>query len=313
MKYSLFFALFIISVFSLDSRGQMDYARRRAAVYRTLETHCDINAKEQFPEFVDACNYLINDSELCKNIDEDKLVRCENVTIIDAFWKDWEGLKSCLVGAGKSAWDFILMLKDIALWVARADEQAPKAIADGWGFVSGEYARTYEETHGNFVFGGVGKALKAAKNMVVNLATKVGDVVSALVKEKYREYECLNSEARNEMYCNILGDILFPPAGAIALLKLGPAALKSSRLVRAALDKAKLAVQSGRAGLSALKNAPFFKALNNYSLLAREKTIEFYRSARKRFKRDNPSLTENQLDDLAREKTRQKALSCGPK
>jgi len=162
------------------------------------------------------CEVVVK-SDFCSNVPKDKLIDCSKIQN-EPLVSKWEFYLGCTKGVFKSAKDILGFLWDVLKAVYNYDETYEKA-GDYFEvtklYLHTEYEKAYARTSGPF------RTVKAIYELDDAISTIILDRLSSLIAEKYPTYGCYSFEAKSEMVCRFTGNIVFPPANVIAILKYG--------------------------------------------------------------------------------------------
>ncbi len=168
-------------------------------------------------------------SEACKEIPENDLKSCSASVGEDSI-NGLDLLTSCAEGLFDSVSELVEFIWDVMkfAWSSATDseyrgeirEQADAYMDSAKLYLMTEYQKAFEECSSPF------KQVKALKKMGGAIANMIVDMVMEAVENEIQEFSCLNNPAKSKYTCQLLGDLFFPPAAALALIKKGPKALK---------------------------------------------------------------------------------------
>lgn len=172
------------------------------------------------------CEVVVK-NELCKKVPKEDLLRCETIagqSQID-FWAMLEG---CAKGAFNSIKDTLVFLWEVMVWAwdnttssekrSESLDEAKEYMAMAKLYLHTEYQKAYARSNPPL------KEAKALASMGGAIAKLLLDKISDAVSSQYKEFGCLNFEAKSKYMCNLMGDLFLPPAAMLALLKHGPKA-----------------------------------------------------------------------------------------
>lgn len=203
------------------------------------------------------------ESKICRGVAAEEKRECAEPTKAGVA-TSLEYVTGCAIGLFNSAKELLRFLADatIFVWENISDRENFKKNATG--------AKDFASSIKLYLYTEYDRALeKASFPKKINAARAVGaDLLSFLVKslkesvsQKYQEFSCLNESAQSQKLCQLLGDIIIPPAGFFAILKGSTQVDKSFSLFNntSRIDK-RLAQDSLKARKEALRalqdNAP---------------------------------------------------------
>ncbi len=172
---------------------------------------------------------VIKKSEVCKGIDKEDLLDCSSAKSNEIDFISFGFIKDCLWGVWKSLKELFLFVWDALKWIGKTaidSEYRDKQIETirkyydmAMNYFAVEYEKARDDGYGKYEAGGV-----VAKEVFNSILSTLGDIIG---KEFYK-FGCYNRDSKGENLCKLVADIFAPPAFAIALIKKGPALLKSS-------------------------------------------------------------------------------------
>lgn len=217
-------SLLLISVFLLNSPVWADDFTLKPTVHSYQEICISQGIQPLTSSLTDMCK-IVTQNELCKDVPESDLLKCEaleKTSQLDA----WEFIKGCSKGAFDSVKETLMFLWDIMqlAWDGEkrgeAMEQASEYMAMAKLYLHTEYQKALAKSSPPM------KETKALLSMGGAIASMIMNKISDMVSQEYKEFGCLNFEAKSKYMCKIMGDIFLPPAGVVALIKYGPKAVK---------------------------------------------------------------------------------------
>lgn len=174
------------------------------------------------------CNVVVK-SEVCRNVPKKDLLKCndiEKTQQLDA----WEFIKGCAGGVFNSVKDLLDFFWEIMKWAwdnttssearGKTSQQAREYLSSAKLYLNTEYQKAYAKSSPPM------REMKAVGTMTGAMGKMILNAITDTVQKNYREFGCLNFEAKSEHICKLVGDILIPPAGFVAFLKYGPQAVK---------------------------------------------------------------------------------------
>ncbi len=185
------------------------------------------------------CN-VVKKSKLCENVKKEELRSCQlNSQVSESSPLDL--LSSCATGlfeSIKDLLDFVWQVMKFAWSNATDTKKRSETTAQASAYMESaslylniEYEKSYEESSSPF------RKMKALSNMGESIAKMIMGLVQTVIEKEVQEFACLNQEAKTKYTCKLIGDLFFPPAFALALIKKGPAALKSIGAIAKAFEK----------------------------------------------------------------------------
>ena len=104
-------------------------------------------------------------------------------------------------------------------------------------YLHAEYQRAYDETSKNLPK--IVRKARALKNIVGAMGAFAYSRISQVINDQVEKFQCLPPDEKASAFCHLASSILIPPAGAIALIKFGPKALKQIPKLGRAFSKFK--------------------------------------------------------------------------
>lgn len=194
----------------------------------TYEYLCQTQNMTPISDIDDICR-IVTKSKVCEKVPKKDLLQCHSLnktSQIDA----WEFIKGCTNGALNSVKDLLNFFWEIMKWAwnnttsgdarAKSKGQASEYMAATKLYLNTEYQKALAKSSPP------GREMKAIGTMTGAIGKMILNSVTNTVQKNYHEFGCLNFEAKSEYVCNLLGDVLIPPAGFVAFLKYGPKAVK---------------------------------------------------------------------------------------
>ncbi len=194
-------------------------------------------------------------TDQCKKIDVKERLNCDTIeqtSQIDV----WEFLKGCSKGVFDSVKSFLNFMWEILQWVwsnSTSSESRDQTIEQATEYMN--IVKLYLHTEFEKAYAKESPPLqtvKALKRMGGAISNLLLNLISGMISEKYKEFGCLNFEAKSKVICQFVGEIFIPPAAAVALIKHGPKALKMFPNLKKAFnsldelsDAAKIAKRDG--------------------------------------------------------------------
>jgi len=238
--------MFVHSAMAMDFQNVMSGPGLDARlVIQSFERTCgDIN--KPFAELTDEnltnmCNIVL-ETKACKSVKEEDLRSCDFNEPEEA-GSALDLLTGCAQGLFESVKELLTFIWDVMkfAWKSATDsEYRGKKLAQAGSYMESaklyldtEYQKAYDET--SFPF----RKIKAMKKMGGAIAQMIMSLIQKTISSEMTEFSCLNSQAKSKYTCKLIGDIFLPPAVALALIKKGPAALKSVGALSTAFDKMK--------------------------------------------------------------------------
>lgn len=214
------FNLFIIGVIFLHH----EVNAKSFSFNPTVNTYQEICQTEGIPSTSSTlkgmCQVIVK-SKTCKAVPANDLLRCHEIEKPIAH-NSWDYIKGCAQGALNSAQEILEFLWSIMELVWDGDKRGNLAseASDFMGmaklYLHTEYQKALAKSKPPM------KETKALMAMGGAIGSLVVDKVSEMVANEYDEFGCLNSEAKSKYLCKVLGDVFIPPAGIVALIKMGP-------------------------------------------------------------------------------------------
>lgn len=248
MKRLLPFILIFTSVFNhcLANSAFLDEIVKAGTVVNTYESvSCrevdftsDLEFKEQWKSI---CNVVVN-SELCKDIEKEDLLSCNDSDENSLNVKSFKFIKNCGIGFFyESLKDFIVFLKDMVVGVGSFifDGDYRKNVTGKAGeyydsiknYIAIEYAKEFDRT---------GSKAKAMANVGGHFTSLVFKKIGQAVEKSYDQLGCYTQSKRQELMCKAVGSFIVPPAVALGLVFKGPA------LASKLLEKSRKVIESKR-------------------------------------------------------------------
>lgn len=184
------------------------------------------------------CKFVIK-SDLCKDINEKDLLKCDS-SHQDANQDLWSYIRGCTKGFLQSASEILEFIWDILRWSfdnSSSDsksediDQESEYINVVKLYLYTEYEKAYEKSSDPF------RELEAARIMGGQVSQYVLGILTDLIRNKLKELDCLNQEAKTKVICKFLGDVTIPPAAFFALIKTGAKALNKYKHVAKAFEE----------------------------------------------------------------------------
>ena len=166
------------------------------------------------------CEIIVK-SKTCQSVPKKDLLLCNEIEKPIAL-NSWDYIKGCAKGALNSVKETLEFLWSIMELVWDGDKRGNLA-AEASEFMG--MAKLYLHTEYQKALAKSSPPMKETKALMAMggaIGSLVLDKVSELVANEYDEFGCLNSEAKSKYLCKILGDVFIPPAGIVALIKVGP-------------------------------------------------------------------------------------------
>lgn len=195
---------------------------------QTYEYLCRTQNMTPVSDLDDICK-IVTKSEVCKNVPKKNLLQCNSLdkhSQLDA----WEFIQGCAEGALNSVKDLLNFFWEIMKWAwdnttsndarAKSKGQATEYLAATKLYLNTEYQKALAKSSPPM------KEMKAVSTMSGAIGKMILNSITDTVQKNYREFGCLNFEAKSEHVCKLVADVVIPPAGFVAFLKYGPKAVK---------------------------------------------------------------------------------------
>ena len=158
------------------------------------------------------CTVVVNSAE-CKDVKpKEDLLDCSRLTESKSF-----NTLDFVIGCGKGLWntvlDFFNFIWTIIKNAVDIPEEFMEYLESAKLYLVNEYDKAYEEAE-SF------KTLTAVKAVAWKLGEKVFHAMQEMAQKEYKEFGCLNFEARTKKVCTILGAFV-DPFVLLKTLKLG--------------------------------------------------------------------------------------------
>lgn len=181
---------------------------------------------------------VVKNSDACKDVEEDEKITCESIDENEIDITSFSFIYNCFRGLWRSLvnlFEFVVeMIKGSLGYVFDSELRQEKNEALGEyydsfkNYLAIEFDKAYEETGDD-----VDASLLVAKDIM-----KMGmDAISDMIKDTYYTLGCYNQKARQARVCEIVGEVIMPPAAAVALIFKGPKMVK--RLKEVVLEHTK--------------------------------------------------------------------------
>ncbi len=214
-------------------KSLQDHGRVRLSLSSTIhafEKICNVEGISNlnlYNKMQGICDVVIR-SDVCKDVKKEDLLRCETIdkeSQVDL----WEFLKGCAQGVLDSIEEILKFLWDILKWVG-----SHLTSSDAWvktgdnvseysnmakSYLHSEYEKAYAKSSSPLESV---RKIKAAMKMSAAISEMVVGSISNMISNEYKEFGCLNFEAKSNAVCTFIGTVAIPPAGLFALIKYGP-------------------------------------------------------------------------------------------
>ncbi|WP_412473597.1 hypothetical protein [Halobacteriovorax sp. YZS-1-1] len=170
---------------------------------------------------------VVKNSDACKDVEEDEKITCESIDENEIDITSFSFIYNCFRGLWRSLvnlFEFVVeMIKGSLGYVFDSELRQEKNEALGEyydsfkNYLAIEFDKAYEETGDD-----VDASLLVAKDIM-----KMGmDAISDMIKDTYYTLGCYNQKARQARVCEIVGEVIMPPAAAVTLIFKGPKMVK---------------------------------------------------------------------------------------
>ncbi len=213
---------------SLQDHGRVRFSL--SSTVHAFEKICNVEGisnLDLYNKMQGICDVVIR-SNVCKDVKKEDLLRCE---IIDKESQVdlWEFLKGCAQGVLDSIKEILKFLWDVLKWVG-----GHLTSSDAWvktgdnvseysnmakSYLHSEYEKAYAKSSSSLESV---RKIKAAMKMSTTISEMIVSSISSMISNKYKEFGCLNFEAKSNAVCTFIGYVAIPPAGLLALIKYGP-------------------------------------------------------------------------------------------
>lgn len=195
-------------------------------------------AQEDKQKYIDNCEERARNK--CQQESNDYRNSCQSVSKDDPDFFDY--MVGCLDGIWDSVTDLFVFLKDVMLWasdMAFDSEKRGESITKAKEYsesialyLHSEYHKAKAQSTGSF------RSLKALKKIAKVISKLLIDKIQKHIQDSYQQFSCLNSQAKAQMTCSIMGDIFVPPVAALTFLKTGKVVKMSAILMLAKKEAA---------------------------------------------------------------------------
>lgn len=186
---------------------------------------------------------VVKSSDVCQSIPQDDRLNCDELRA-GAKRNPFEFLQGCTTGLFDSATEMLSFamqaLETIFHAVFNPIDTTSETITETTEYfrstklyLTNEFDKAYEEASPPF------RRTKAAGQMLYSISSLLINNIQQFLTNHYQEFGCLNFRARMEAVCLVASEVLIPPASALALLKYGSKAIKSSSKVNAFIARQK--------------------------------------------------------------------------
>lgn len=214
----------LLSLFLLVTLYHSQVVAREFSFNPTVNTYQEVCLTEGIrpvSSSLKAMCQVIVKSKTCKAVPAGDLLRCSEIERPIAL-NSWEYIKGCAKGALNSVEEMLKFLWSIMELVWDGDKRGNLA-SEASEFMS--MTKLYLHTEYQKAFAKSTPPMRETKAVMAmggTIGSLVLDKVSELVANEYDEFGCLNSGAKSKYLCKVLGDVFIPPAGIVALIKVGP-------------------------------------------------------------------------------------------
>lgn len=162
-------------------------------------------------------------TDVCKSVEKADLVNCDHYGATTDF-NVVEFLSGCTTGLFDSAKELLKFIWNVLRWVwhtisrpADRLQEASEYVESVKLYLVNEYDKAYERE---------GSRIRAASAVATAIGNMLLKGIQEVLYRGYQGFGCLNFKARTNMACQVAGEIIIPPASALALLKNGAKAIK---------------------------------------------------------------------------------------
>ena len=240
----------------------------------------------------------VKNSEFCSKVEESKRLNC-NETETGA--SDIAGVvMGCIIGVFKTAAGFLKFLWTVLKTVTAAVLNIHKAgealdtATEYMGmsqlYLHAEYENALKNVNPVFMSKEQAAALKVSKDLLKMLSTSIGGLIS----EWYQETGCMNNKAKAESICKVVGVLVIPPAGTLAILKYGKQGIKTVPGLLGKMSE-KLGLTKSINSLSSSKRAQGVVEKFSQVRKGARLTIEAFQKAQNSFIQQAKSITGKRL------------------
>lgn len=256
MKSILFISLLLMSQITMANQDQDDLPSVGDIIGNIMEGDnsfksyhaasqieagtCVNGSFEQFNTSVDKKSFyqawelnclVLNNSKLCEGIAKhDKLI-CNEPAKTAWYSNIWEKTKACGSGIKKSWEDYIHFIKQIGHYISnnegmrdKVNESVSKAYTSMRSYLSMEVVKYQDKYH-------VSKS-KAFFAVTGNMLRKFTNGLNLMIAKAAPKVGCYNYKAKTRVICQVLAEFFAEPIIMFKFIKLGPKALKGTRVAR---------------------------------------------------------------------------------
>ena len=198
------------------------------ANYRQICQDYDNTLIQLSDQFEDICDIVMK-SELCQNVEEDKLFQCRSIKTIPAISSQygdvWDFMKGCTSGGIEVIKDMVFLVRDLIKWINS------KAITkEEWRNISGQISevlnisKLYLHTEFEKAYAQASppnRKFKAIKQIAKNISSLIITYLSKIIGKIIDEYKCCKYEIKTKILCKFIGDFITSPLVLTSLLKNG--------------------------------------------------------------------------------------------
>ena len=223
--FLLFFTTTIIQVSFATDVPQIETSTEAGFCFE-----CKTKNKNSFSPIASTLCEMEMKEDACKKIPSEDLKDCKNL------YGDIKGagdvvslIGRCAVGFFDSAIDLLkftwLALKttwDKTIHPSETYQESLEHAESVKLYLSTEYDRAYDKAT-------FPKKVKAGLAVASSILQKIYNSVEEHIYQTYKEFKCLNTKAKSQMMCHLIGDFIIPPVAALSIWKYGFKNLKQTK------------------------------------------------------------------------------------